>query len=91
MIREPYLLPRVSRQNYQTLHGLPGSDLPDTYDEWFKLFTKQKLERGQAGFDVHEIEIDPHEFAQYCGERGIPPDGHRLLDFANEKGVGSGD
>jgi hypothetical protein len=28
MIREPYFLPRISQQNYKTIRGLDGSDLP---------------------------------------------------------------
>lgn len=87
MIREPYFLPRISPQNYKAIRDLNGSDLPGTYDEWFKLFTKARLEYGQVGYDIHEIEIDPHKFAQYCRAIGMPADGQRLLNFAEEKGT----
>jgi hypothetical protein len=89
MIREPYFLPRISPQHYKAVRDLLDPDFPDTYDEWFQLFTKQKLEYGQVDYDVHEVEIDPHEFARYLRATGMPANGRLLLDFAEEKGTGS--
>ena len=89
MMREKYFLPLLSPQHHETFRGLPGSDLPDTYDEWFKLHTKEKLERNQVGFDVVEIQVDPNEFVRYITPRGIAGDGLRLLHFADEKGRGN--
>ena len=78
--------PRIASHHYKTLRGLDGSDLPDTYDEWLKLATKIKLERGRMGFDVREVEINPHEFVSFCSARGIAPHGASLLSFSVEKG-----
>jgi hypothetical protein len=89
MIRESCFLPHISRQNYKAIRDLPGSDLPDTYDEWFKLFAKERLEYGQVGYDVHELEVDPCEFTRYCRAIGMSSNGQRLLNFAEEKASGS--
>ena len=89
MMREPDPLPRISQQNYQAVRSLPGSDLPDTYDEWLQSHLKETRERTQVGYDVYEVEVDPHEFARFCATRGKPADGKRLLDFAIEKFAGN--
>jgi len=86
----PDPLPDISSaQNYDAVRRLPGCDLPDTYDEWLQASAKDRRERGQAGFDVRLIEIDPHEFGRFCAARGTPADAERLLDFTKEKFAGN--
>ena len=53
------------------------------------LHAKQKLERGQVGYVVKEININPSEFGRYCGARGIAPNGIALLNFTAEKFAGN--
>lgn len=88
MDRESYFLPLIARQDYETFRRLNGSDLPDTYDEWFKLHSKEKLERGQVGYMVEERHVDPREFVRYCGARGIAPTGLNLLRFVEGNAAG---
>lgn len=86
---EPYFLPLIHAVQYDAFRSLLGDDLPNTYDEWLQLHANEKRERSMVGFDVREIQVDPHEFARYCGARGIAADGLRLLHFAAEKGSGN--
>lgn len=86
----PDPLPNISSErNYQAIRRLPGSDLPDTYNEWLQASTEARRERAQAGFDVRLVEIDPNEFGRFCASRGDPADGKRLLDFTKEKFAGN--
>ena len=61
MMRERYPLPYIAPHNYDSFRRLSGSDLPDSYDEWLQLHTKEKRERGQVGYDVQEVQVDPSE------------------------------
>ena len=88
MLNEPYPLPFLGREDYETFRGLNGSDLPDTYDEWFKLHSKQKLDRSRVGYVVKEIQVDPNEFVRFCATRRIVPNGDSLLKFAFGKNAG---
>ena len=85
----PYYLPFILPERYQAFLRLEDSDLPDTYDESLKLHTEQKLQRGRMGLDVREVQVDPDEFARYCGARGIAADGLHLLHFTEEKVAGN--
>jgi hypothetical protein len=39
--------------------------LPDIYDEWLKLHTKDVSEHRKAGQIVETVKINPDEFAEY--------------------------
>lgn len=88
-MQDAEFLPVIIRQQYELFRKLPQSDLPNTYDEWLNLHTNIKRERGQMGFNIREVQIDPHQFAEYCRSRGIAADGLRLSHFAREKGLGN--
>jgi hypothetical protein len=81
-----YFIPRLERAQYQLFRELPGTDFPDTYDEWLKFPAKQRQDRGRMGFEVIEVPIDPHNFASYCRTRGIPATMEWLHKFADELG-----
>lgn len=87
-MRERYFLPKIAAHNYDTFCGLIGSDLPNTYNEWLQLQAKETRERTQVGYDVQMIEIDPNEFARYCGAKGVATDTLRLVHLACEKAAG---
>ena len=88
-MREPYPIPFITPQHFDAFRRLLSPDFPNSYDEWFKLHTKEKLERGQVGYDVLETQVDPDEFPRYCRARGVTPNRKTLLDFAFEKAAGN--
>ena len=88
MTNEPYFLPFIARENYESFRRLPDSDLPDTYDEWFQLHAKLKLQWGQVGYAVENRQINLDEFIRFCSARGIAPNGDSLMKFAFGKGAG---
>lgn len=87
-MRERYPIPLITPQDFNAFRGLLSPDFANSYDEWFNLHTKEKLERGQVGFDIHEIQVDPNEFVRYCRACGVTPNRKTLLDFAIEKDAG---
>jgi hypothetical protein len=82
-------IPLITREQYDTFRSLNGSDLPDTYDKWLQLQTKQKVERGRIGYTIKEIRINPDEFTRYCTPRRITPNLKALMDFTVEKSQGN--
>jgi hypothetical protein len=60
---EPIYLPFISPRDYDTFRRILHSDLPNTYDEWFTLHTKERADRGRAGCPVREIKVNPNEFS----------------------------
>lgn len=85
---EPYLLPSIFRQDYEAFSRLNGSDLPETYDEWLKVYTEMRGRGGRAGYIVEERQVDPREFVRFCGPRGLVPNRRSLLMFVQEKAAG---
>jgi hypothetical protein len=89
MLNEPFPVPFIAREQYETFRALKGTDLPDTYDVWLQLHTKQKVERGRIGYDVKEIRINPDEFTRFYTSRRIAPNLKTLADFSAEKFAGN--
>jgi hypothetical protein len=87
-MREVFFLDWITPEDYEAIRGLQGSDLPDTYDEWFKLHTTKKIERGHVGDTVELVRVYPHEFIRYCRGAGAAATGHSLNIFAQGRGAG---
>jgi len=78
-------LPAIRPDDYRAFRDIPTRDLPNTYDEWLQLVAKRRLERGQAGFVVVDIQIEPHEFARYLSRMRHDGNLKSLADFCKEK------
>ena len=87
-MRETFFLDWIEAQDYPAIRSLQGSDLPDTYDEWFKLHTKKKIERGRIGYIVELIPVYPKEFLRYCRGAGVAANGKSLEAFVLGRGTG---
>jgi hypothetical protein len=85
---EPIYLPFISPRDYDTFRRILHSDLPNTYDEWFTLHTKERADRGRAGGPVREIKVDPNEFSRFLNARGLTGNCNALTNFVLEKAVG---
>jgi hypothetical protein len=75
------------REDYAAIKALsPGEyNLPDTFDEWNEIATKQVAEMESNGIVVEKVIIVPQEFAQWCKARNVKPDGPSRARFAIEK------
>ena len=40
---DQYLLPSISRQDYEAFSRLNDSDLPETYDQWLKFMQRRRI------------------------------------------------
>jgi len=88
MIGEPYELPVIRSDDYDAFRAIPTLDLPDTYDEWLKLFAERKSEHAQRAFRIIEIKVNSHEFARYLAAKRTPGNLKTLSDFTIEKSLG---
>jgi len=85
---EPIYLPFISPRDYDTFRRILHSDLPNTYDEWFTLHTKERADRGRAGGPVREIKVNPNEFSRFLSARGLTGNRNALTEFVLEKAGG---
>jgi len=58
--------PKLRPADYDAFQAVLHPDLPNTYNEWFDLARKEMREIIVNGDTPIDVEIDPHEFAQYC-------------------------
>jgi hypothetical protein len=82
---EPIYLPFISPRDYDTFRRILNSDLPTTYDEWFKLHTKERADRGHAGHAIREIRVNANEFFRFLNARGMAANLKALEAFTAEK------
>ncbi len=87
--RDEFLFPDIAAHNYDAIRGREATDFPNTYDEWLKLINERRLEHERRNFITRKVQINPDEFARYCGRYGDPHDLKRLMDFAAEKAAGN--
>ena len=85
MSDDTYELPIIDAADYDAFRNLPTRDLPNTYDEWLKLFAKRKLEYARLGYRVVEVKVNSREFARYLTAAGQSGNLKTLADFALEK------
>jgi hypothetical protein len=84
-----YELPIIEAADYDAFRDLPTHDLPNTYNEWLKLFAERKLEYGQRGFRIVEVKVNSREFARYLSATGQRGNLKTLADFTLEKSSGN--
>ncbi len=80
--------PKILPQHYDALRHVLHPDMPDTYDEWLYLETKQSADWLNRGHTVTQIEIDPDEFTRYCNAVRARGSLQNLRRFAAEKSGG---
>ena len=78
---------RFRREDYQAIKALSPTEynLPDTFDDWNEIATKQVAEMESNGLIVEKVIIIPQEFALWCKARNVKPDGPSRARFAIEK------
>ncbi len=78
-----------TEQTYQDVKEFmiahPG--IPDSYEEWQYLKTKQIADLEARGHTAEKVEVIPHEFAQYCDRMGYSFDIVALRNFVFWKGT----
>jgi hypothetical protein len=64
------------REDYDAFKRLSPSDpdLPDTFDEWFKIATEQIAKLEAKKIAIKKMVIDPKQLAEYCSRSKIKPD-----------------
>ena len=89
-MRGPRIGAWFRREDYEALKKLSPNepDLPDTFDEWEQIATKQVAEIETAGGLVEKVIIDPQEFAIWCRASGVKPDSVNRSAFAVQKHFG---
>jgi hypothetical protein len=85
---EVVYLPFISSRDYDAFRRILHSDLPNTYDEWFQLHTKERADRGRVGHPIREIKVNPNEFSRFLNARGMTANLKTLEDFTIEKASG---
>lgn len=50
-------------------------NMPQTWDLWFKEFTKVKMQLIAQGFSIREVTIDINELVDYCNQHNVKNDG----------------
>ena len=78
-------LPFFNPDDYPAFRRMIGSDLPDTYDEWLQLHTKEKRELSNVGHSIRVIKIYPDDFARFLSARGQRANFSTLRAFTSEK------
>lgn len=79
-----------TENTYRAVKALmrPHPDLPDTYQEWLYLKTKQIADIEASGSLAQKVEIDANEFSGYCRRMGCDHDTVALHNFTYFKGSG---
>ena len=77
-----FVLPVISREDYDAFRRDVGLNLADTYDEWTRLLAGEVAEARLQGRNVILAPINYDEFTRYCHANGKKPDPQILLDFA---------
>jgi hypothetical protein len=57
----------------------------DSWEDWYKRYTKLKMNFIAKGFQVRDITVNILELKKYCWERNIPMDGKARSQFVQEK------
>jgi hypothetical protein len=83
------VFPLILPNDYAAFRRLVGSDIPDTYDEWFNLQRKEIREFVQAGRATKTIEVHSNEFSRFLRERGANANIVSLRNFTIEKDAGN--
>jgi len=60
-------------------------NLHDTWEEWYKAFTKLKRTLISHGLNVKEVKIDLNELVAYCKENNVKNDGKARSQFVSLK------
>jgi hypothetical protein len=53
----PYLLPLISQRDYGAFSRLNDSDLPETYEGWFKVHARMKVQGSQTGYILEQRQV----------------------------------
>ena len=77
-----FVLPVISREDYDAFRRDVGLNLADSFDDWSKLLAGEVAEARQQGRKVILAPINYDEFTRYCDANGKKPDSQTLLDFA---------
>jgi hypothetical protein len=81
-------IPVVAQHDCESFRDFLNPDLPDTYDEWLKLHSKEGYNLASQGRETKEVKIYPNEFFGFCLTRGDQRNLKMLENFAIEKGSG---
>jgi hypothetical protein len=77
-----FVLPVISREDYDAFRRDVGLNFADSCDEWAKLCASEVAEARLQGRNVVLAPINYEAFTQYCHANGKKPDPQILLDFA---------
>jgi hypothetical protein len=77
-------------RDYEAFLRLPTANLPDTLDSFAYHLQNQATKIRGSGNDAVFVDVDAHEFANYCRDNGMSPNAHALDHFATEKGQRKG-
>ena len=83
------ILPLISPNNYVAFRRLLGSDIPNTYNEWLKLQTKEIRGFVRAGLVTKTIGVNSDEFSRFLRARGAKANIVSLRNFTIDKDAGN--
>ena len=82
-------IPTIAEKDYAAFRRqIVNGDLPDTYQKWLGVVSRIRGDNVSRGRISKPIDVDPAEYARYCGSLGGEPNLQSLKHFAQEKGTG---
>jgi hypothetical protein len=80
-----FVLPVVPERDYDAFRRDVGPNLPDTYNEWRKIFLHDLANAVRQGKNIVEVEVHYDEFMAHCATNGLKHNAQALLDLAERK------
>jgi hypothetical protein len=82
MAKEFFVLPVISRKDYNAFRRDVGPNLAESYDEWSNQFAGELSAAERRGDTIVDVEVRYGDFIAYCHTHGINPDPKVLLAFS---------
>ncbi len=83
-----HFLPLISREDYESLHGILLTHLPETYNAWLDLHKKDKAAINKLGGLVGAVAIDVDEFKRFLIAKNARPNLQALERFTTKRACG---
>jgi hypothetical protein len=81
-ISPPTILPVIVPNDYEAFRNILGSNIPDTYDEWFNQFEQWEKINSSNKSGIRRVNVNAAEFCRHLKATGAPSTLSNLLAFA---------
>ena len=81
-------IPTIAKADYEAIRRIIRRHLPDSYDKWLYLSTKESADNISKGGISEPVEVNADEFARFLKATRADANLHSLYNYAYEKGMG---